>query len=184
MGENKEDREHVLARLASPRFFEGIRARLMERLGLSQYVAEDVASDAIEWAWKHVDTYDARGLSLHSWVFQRARWRALDYFKLPRSNFEQGAQDIADVADALPDPHESTEAIASRLELEDRVLELLAKTPRLLLLYQLRRAWNLSAEQVAAKLGVTVREVKNLYEQLIRALKRINALLEEEAPRR
>jgi DNA-directed RNA polymerase specialized sigma24 family protein len=183
MGENQEDRDRLLARLASPRFFEAIRARLMDRLGLSQYVAENVASDAIDWAWQNLDVYDPGGLSLYNWVLQRALWRAFDYLKLPRSRFEQDAQDIAEVADTLPDPRDSIEAIASHRELENRVLAMLAETPQLLRLYKLRRAWNLSQKQIAANLGVTVKELKNLYEQLTRALKRINAALEEEATR-
>jgi len=156
----------------------------MDRLALSQYAAEDATSDAIEWAWRHLEAYDPEGVSLHSWVLQRAYWRALDYLKLPRSTFEQGAQDVADFADMLPDPHEGVEAIVTQRELEDRVLEMLAETPLLLRLYKIRRAWNLSQEQIASNLGVSVRDLKNLYEQLTRALKRINTLLEEEAKRR
>ena len=178
MGKNQQDRDQLLARFASPRFFEAIRVRLMDRLGLSQYVVENVTSGAIDWAWQNLDPYDSRGLSLHNWVLQRALWRAFDYLELPRSKFEQDAQDIADVADALPDPHDSVEAIASQRELENRVLEMLGETPQLLRLYKLRRTWSLSQEQIAANLAVSVKELKNLYEQLPRALKRINAALE------
>lgn len=174
MGADRDSRA-VLTRLASPRFFDAVRARLMDRFALTQYVAEDVTSDAIEWAWQHLDAYDARGLSLHNWVFQRAVWRALDYFKLPRSKFEQ---DAADVTEVLPTPDKSIEMIASERELEEHVLAMLAETPQLLRLYKIRRAWNLSSKEIAASLGVTVKDVKNLYEQLARALKRINALLE------
>src|SRR3972149_8102704 len=53
MGDQPDTREELLAKLASPRFFEGIRARLMAGFGLTQYVAGDVTSDAIEWAWRY-----------------------------------------------------------------------------------------------------------------------------------
>lgn len=183
MGEEREARDEVLAKLASRRFYEGICARLMEALGLSRYAAENVTSDAIEWAWQHLDTYDPKGRSLHAWVWQRAWWRALDYLALPRARFEQSASDITDVADTIPDPAEGAESLAIKRQLEDQLLDLLAETPKLLVLYKLRRYWDLPQSEIAANLGVTEKEVRNLYEQLMRALKRFKAIVDQGAKR-
>jgi RNA polymerase sigma factor (sigma-70 family) len=181
MGKESETRDELLAKLASRRFYEGICARLVQGLGLSRYTAEAVTSDAIEWAWRNLDTYDPKGRSLHAWVSQRAWWRALDYLALPRARFEQGASDVADVADAIPDPAEGAESLAIKRQLEDQLLEMLAETPKLLVLYKLRRYWDLPQSEIAVNLGVTEREVKNLYEQLMRTLKRFKAIVDQGA---
>ena len=181
MGKEAETRDELLAKLASRRFYEGICARLMQGLGLPRYAAENVTSDAIEWAWQNLDAYDPKGRSLHAWVSQRAWWRALDYLALPRARFEQGASDIADVADVLPDPAEDAETLAIKRQLEDQLLDLLAETPKLLVLYKLRRYWDLPQHEIAANLGVTERAVKNLYEQLMRTLKRFKAIVDQGA---
>jgi RNA polymerase sigma factor (sigma-70 family) len=181
MGKEPESRDELLAKLASRRFYEGICARLMQGLGLSRYAAENMTSDAIEWAWRNLDAYDPGGRSLHAWVSQRAWWRALDYLALPRARFEQGASNIADVADTLPDPAEGAESLAIKRQLEAQLLDLLAETPKLLVLYKLRRYWDLPQSEIAANLGVTEKEVKNLYEQLMRALRKFKATVDQGA---
>jgi DNA-directed RNA polymerase specialized sigma24 family protein len=60
---------------------------------------------------------------------------------------------------------------------------MLAETPHLLRLYKMRRHWMLASEEIAKNLGISPREIKNLNERLARALKRINAVLEEEMRR-
>jgi len=181
MVEDHETRDELLAKLASRRFYEGISARLMQELGLSHYAAENATSDAIEWAAQHLDAYDWKGRSLHAWVLQRAWWRALDYLALPRAKFEQDTADIAEVVNVLPDPQEGPEALALKQQLEDQLLEFLGETPKLLVLYKLRRHWDLSQSEIAANLNVAKKEVKNLYEQLMRALKRFKAIVDQGA---
>ena len=184
MGKRQETRDALLAQLVGPDLFRQVSARLMDRLGLTQYVAEDLTSKAVEETWRSLDEYDPEGRSLQNWVFQRAYWHALDYLKLPRAKAEQDAEAIEDVTEALPDTSKDVEANASQHELEARVLEMLAERPDLLRLYKMRRYWMLSPEKVAENLGISAREAKNLYEQLVRVLKRINAMLEEETGRK
>jgi RNA polymerase sigma factor (sigma-70 family) len=181
MAEKHETRDELLAKLAGRRFYEGICARLIQEFGLSRYAAENATSDGIEWAWRNLDAYDPEGRSLQSWVLQRAWWRALDYLTLPRARFEQGMSDIADVAEVLPDPEEGAETLAMKQQLEDRLLDFLGETPKLLVLYKLRRYWDLPRNEIAANLNVTQKEVKNLYEQLMRALKRFKAIVDQGA---
>ena len=159
MGKEQEGREALLTQLVSAKLFRHVSARLMERLGLTQYVAEDLTSKAVEETWRSLDEYDPEGRPLQNWVFQRAYWHALDYLKLPRAKAEQDVEAIESVAELLPDTSKDVEAIASQHELEERVLEMLAERPDLL-------------------------RSKNLYEQLVRVLKRINAMLEEETWRK
>lgn len=184
MGKSQEARDALLAQLFSPGLFRGVSARLMDRLGLTEYVAERLADKAVEETWRALDEYDPEGRSLQNWVFQRAYWHALDYLKLPRAEAEQDAEAIENVTELLPDPNKDVEAIASQHELEERVLEMLAERPDLLRLYKMRRYWMLSPEKLAENFGISIREAKNLYEQLVRMLKRINAMLEEEMRRK
>jgi len=63
MGKDQEGREALLTQLVSARLFRQVSARLMDRLGLTEYIAEKLTDKAVEETWRSLDEYDSQGRS-------------------------------------------------------------------------------------------------------------------------
>ena len=81
----------------------GIALRVLE----DRHEAEDALQEIFVKLWHNADRYRSNGLSPMTWLITVARNHAIDRLRVRRSHRTTGVEDLAEIADAAPNPEEA-----------------------------------------------------------------------------
>jgi RNA polymerase sigma-70 factor, ECF subfamily len=140
--------------------------------GLPDEIAEDLAADTFEKAWRSRESYRRDKGSASTWLLAIARRTAADYYRSLRDEVDIEALDLAA-------PHAGPEELVQRNDQEQHLRRLLAALPdRERELAALKYGAGLNNREIARQTGLSESNVGTI---LSRVVNRLRAQMEQEA---
>ena len=151
------------------RYWEQLYKHLFYKIKQEDQAKDDVQEIFISlWDNRLKVVCDAQ-MSLSSYLFKAARYRAIDYFSRPHTAIP--FEDVLETALQLPSDH-SADSVVLLKELEEVIDKELAGLPeRLQQPYRLSREQHLSIKEIAAQLSISEQTVKNNISIVLQKLK-------------
>lgn len=153
----------------------GLVFRFCYRRTSNTHLAEDLATDVFVRLIKKVDTFEWRGQQISAWLLVVARNMIADRYKSKAYQKEVHSGIGVDYASEYPNPEQGPEeAVTDRVtyDLVIGAIGRLASREQGEVL-RLRFLEDLSVEEVAEKMGVTIGTVKALQYRAVRSMRRL-----------
>ncbi len=162
----RKKREEDLVRLYDG-YYDKIAYYIFIRIG-DRAEAEDLASEVFLKALKSLDSYEERGLPMHSWLFRIAHNLVVDHLRKV-SKQRTVSLDTVEIPDT-DDPEEATEY---HLKMEKLAVTLKHLSPPERELINLRFFAELSSAEVGEILGKSPQAVRQMQFRALRSLRKM-----------